>query len=478
MKAILISFVLGFNYFVGFYYGVVSLLYTVLLSVAFIVILRHVHRIKYEPFKEYSVSPETPSISILIPAFNEEKVVVRTIRSTLAVDYPLFEVIVINDGSEDNTLATIINAFGLRRIDLVYRNLLQTVPVRGFYYNPEIPNLLIIDKERSGKADSLNCGITISRSPYFCSVDADSLLERDSLIKLMTPVMGSSAPVIACGGVVRILNGVTLKGSVIREISLPRRTLPLFQIVEYARTFLFGRMGWNALNSLLILSGAFSLFSKAAVIEIGGYRKGNISEDMEIVVRLHEHFLRQKRRYRIKFISDPICWTEVPESIRMLARQRRRWHLGMLQTMIQHRSMIFNPRYGRIGLLVLPYYLFFETFGPVVELLGYCTVACSYVLGFLSPKFLLLFLTLAIFYGAFLSIVGVFLSELTYRRYPKWSHLGRMVWYAILENFCYRQINSFWRTQAIFKFLAGRTHWEHVADKGVHFTTEVTHHEA
>jgi cellulose synthase/poly-beta-1,6-N-acetylglucosamine synthase-like glycosyltransferase len=475
MKAFLTSFALGFNYFVGFYYGVVSVLYTALLTIALIAILKHIHRVKYEPFREYSVSPETPSVSILIPAHNEEKFVVRTIRSALAVDYPLFEVIVIDDGSEDRTLKTIISAFGLKKIDLVYRNLLQSVPVRGFYANPEIPNLVVVHKERSGKADALNCGIMLSRSPYFCSVDADSLLEKDSLIKLMTPIMESNVPVIACGGVVKILNGTTVEDIYIREIKLPRKALPMFQIVEYARTFLFGRMGWNALNSLLILSGAFSLFNKMAVVEIGGYRRGSTTEDLEIIVRLHEHYLREKKSYKIRFISDPICWTEVPESMKMLGRQRRRWHLGLIQTMFQHRSMIFSPKYGRIGLLVLPYYLLFETFGPIVEILGYIMVPCCYVLGLLNVDSLLLFLTLAIFYGAFLSISGVFLAELTYRRYPKWSHLMRQLWYAVLENFCYRQVNSFWRTQALFQFLAGRTAWERVADKGMSLSGEVSH---
>jgi cellulose synthase/poly-beta-1,6-N-acetylglucosamine synthase-like glycosyltransferase len=477
MKTILIFFALGFNYIVGFYYGVVSLFYTVLLAIALGVILRHIRRIKYEPFKEYSVSPQTPSVSILIPAHNEDRVIVRTIRSALAVDYPIFEVIVINDGSDDGTLETIVNAFGLKKIDLVYRNFLRTTPVKAFYSNPEIPTLIVIDKERSGKADSLNCGINVSRSPYFCSVDADSLLEQDSLIKLITPIMGSSVPVIACGGVVRILNGVTLTDGSLQEIDLPRKALPMFQVVEYARTFLFGRMGWDALNCLLILSGTFSLFLKSAVLKVGGYRGGNTSEDMEIIVRLHRHYLEQKKPYRIKFISDPICWTEVPDTLKMLGRQRRRWHLGLLQTLFQHRSMIFNADYGRLGVFALPYYLLFETFGPVIELMGYVTVGGSYLLGLLSIDFLLLFLVLSVFYGTFLSTAGVFLTELTYRRYPKWSHLVQMVWYALLENFYYRQINSFWRTQALFNFLRGRTSWEHVVKKGAGFSCEVSPYE-
>jgi cellulose synthase/poly-beta-1,6-N-acetylglucosamine synthase-like glycosyltransferase len=476
MKTILIFCTLGFNYFVGVYYGIVNVFYTVLLTIALGVILRHVRRIKYEPFKEYSVSPQTPSVSILIPAHNEDRVIVRTIRSALAVDYPIFEVIVINDGSVDGTLEAVVTAFGLKKIDLVYRNFLRTTPVKAFYSSPEIPNLVVIDKDRSGKADSLNCGINVSRSPYFCSVDADSLLEEDSLIKLITPIMGSNVPVIACGGVVRISNDVVFKDTSIQEIHLPRKVLPMFQVVEYARTFLFGRMGWDALNSLVILSGAFSLFLKSAVLKVGGYHQGgNTSEDMEIVVKLHKHYLEHKKPYKIKFISDPICWTEVPDNLTMLGRQRRRWHLGMLQTLFQHRSMIFNAEYGRIGLFALPYYLLFETLGPVVELMGYVTVACSFLLGLLSLDFLLLFLALSVFYGTFLSTAGVFLTELTYRRYPKWSHLLRMLWYAVLENFYYRQINSFWRTQALFQFLAGKTGWEHVVEKGSAFPGEVSH---
>lgn len=477
MKEVLIVFLLGFNYFVGIYYGVVNIFYTVLLAIALGVILRHVRRIKYEPIKEYRLSPQTPSVSILIPARNEEKVIVRTILSALAVDYPIFEVIVINDGSVDGTLEAAVSAFGLKKIDLVYRNFLRTTPVKGFYYSPEIPNLIVIDKERSGKADSLNCGINVSKSPYFCSVDADSLLEQDSLIKLITPIMESNVPVIACGGVVRILNGVTIKGTSIQSIDLPRKALPMFQVVEYARTFLFGRMGWDALNSLLILSGTFSLFLKSAVLKVGGYRGGNTSEDMEIIVRLHEHHLKHKKPYKIKFISDPICWTEVPENLTMLGRQRRRWHLGLLQTLFQHKSMIFNAEYGRLGLFVMPYYLFFETLGPVIELTGYVTVLFSCLLGLISLDFLLLFLILAIFYGTFLSTSGVFLTELTYRRYPKWSHLLRMLRYAVLENFYYRQINSFWRTEALLNFLTGRTGWEHVVEKGSGSPAQVPRYE-
>lgn len=468
MKKILIITVIWFNYGVGVYFGVLNGIYSVLLALALFVIFRHLRRIKYSPYKEFTLSPETPPVTILIAMYNEENVVLRSIRSALATEYPFFEVIIINDGSTDGTLQKVIDAFRLKKIDRVYRTFLQTKPVKGFYHSLETPKLLVVDKERGGKSDALNCGINVSRSPYFCSLDADSLLEKDALIRVMTPLLDSTVPVVASGGVVRIINGLRLTddGITIEEIDLPDNTLLLFQIVEYIRGFLFGRVGWDTLRSLLILSGTFSLFEKTSVVEAGGFKVGNVAEDMEMVVRLHRHMLKKKKPYRIRFVSDPICWTEAPDSLKMLGRQRRRWHLGLIQSIFQNKEMMFNPKFGKIGMAVLPYYVFFEILGPVIEVLGYPFVIISYLLGILSLDFLLLFLTLAIFYGVFLSTAGIFLEELTFRRYPKWGHLFKLLFFGVLENFGYRQINSFWRFQALIQFLIGNRQWEYVQKKG------------
>ena len=467
MRTAIIYFVIGFNYFVGAYFGIVNTVYAGLLAIALVSIVRHIHRVKYSPIRDFRSSPETPPVSIVMPVHNEERSVIRSVRAALSIEYPLFEVILVNDGSTDRTLQTVIDAFKLKKIDRVYRNFLKTGTVRGFYYSDALPNLVVVDKEAGGKADALNCGINVSRSPYFCSVDADSLLEKDALIRLMTPVLESGVPVIACGGVVRVLNGVKLQDDMtIGKIELPDSPIILFQIVEYLRGFLFGRVGWDALNSLLIISGTFSLFHKTTVIEAGGFQVGNVSEDMEMIIRLHKVRRFQKKPYRIRFISDPICWTEVPESMTMLARQRRRWHLGLIQSIFQNREMLFNRRYGTIGMFIMPYYVLFEIIGPFIEILGYIVVLISYFVGLLAPKFLLLFITLAIFYGIFLSTAGIFLEELTYRRYPTWGHLFRLLLYGVFENFGYRQINSFWRLQAMVRYLTGRRGWEHVEHKG------------
>ena len=311
MKAFISTAIIGFNYLVAFYYGMINSVYTVLLSLALVVVLAHIQRIRYSAVREFRFSPETPPVSVLIPAYNESGVIVQAVTGALQLDYPSFELIVINDGSRDDTLEKLIDTFGLKRIDLAYRSLLKTKPVRGFYYSPERPNLLIIDKENGGKADALNCGINAAKSPYFASVDADSVLERDALIRLMAPISQSTLPVVACGGVVRVLNGTVVKDGIVQEIALPRDTLSMFQIVEYLRAFLFGRVGWDAVNGLLIVSGTFSLFSKAAVMAVGGYDTRNVTEDMELIVRLQRHYLTRRERYIIRFISDPICWSEM-----------------------------------------------------------------------------------------------------------------------------------------------------------------------
>jgi cellulose synthase/poly-beta-1,6-N-acetylglucosamine synthase-like glycosyltransferase len=461
----IIWLVKGFNYFVVVYYGFINITYSLLLIASLMVIFKHLRRLKYSSHREYTASPKTPPVSVLIPVFNEENVVVETVKSALLLEYPYYEVIIINDGSTDKTLKTITEALELKKIDLVYRPVLKTKTVKAFYYNPKIPNLLLIDKENGGKADALNCGINKSGSPYFCSVDADSVLERDALLRLMSNVIESDVPLIASGGVVRALNGSRVKRGEVVEVDLPKTNLPLFQIVEYLRAFLFGRVGLDFLKSTLILSGTFALFNKAAVIEIGGYKTKSIAEDMELVVNLHRHFMHDKKKYKIRFISDPVCWTVVPENLSMLARQRRRWHLGLVQTLMEHRSMLFNSHYGAVGMFGIPYYFLVEMLSPVIEVVGYFVVFCSYLLGLVSVDFMLLFMTFAVLYAVFLSMSSVFLEELSFRRYPRWSHLVWLLAFAVFENFGYRQLNSFWRFQGVIKYMKRDRRWEAVLKK-------------
>lgn len=466
MISYLIGGIIVFNIAVGVYYGVLNSVYTLLLSIALFSVMRHGSRAKYAEDRLWLYSNETPPVSVLIPACNEKEVIIRTVSSALAQEYPLFEVIVVNDGSDDETLELLIETYKLQKVDQLYRDILKTEPIKGFYYNKAYPNLLVVDKEKGGKADALNTAINISHYPYFCSVDADSILEKSALLKIMIQVVESKTPVIACGGDVRVLNGMDRPEILDNKPELPESSWAMFQIVEYLRSFLFGRIGWNAMGGSMILSGAFSLFLKEAVIKAGGYDRSQVSEDLEIVLKLHRLYTSEKRPYKIDYALDAICWTEVPEKMSQLGRQRRRWQVGLLQACWKHRGMVLNPKYKTIGMFTLPYFLLLESTGALIELVGLVVIFLSYYFALLSVDYFILFLLLALVYGTFLSIATIFLEEMTIRRYPSWSHLGRLLLYGSIEHFGYRQINAWWRLQGIFQFFFRPYSWEYVHKSG------------
>lgn len=467
MKAFLLNFIYWFNYFVLGYYTAANGIYMLLLLIAVWLITAHLFRLGYGRYQE-SIHPcAAPPISIVIAAYNEESTIIDSIRSLTHLNYPDYEIIVVNDGSTDSTLKRLMEGFNLQRKNIIYREIIPTADVKRFYINPEMPNLVVVDKEHAGKADSLNVGINVSRSPYFCSVDADSILEKDSLLRLMRPIIESPERVKATGGIVRIVNGsVVVKGR-LEEVRLPKDSLSRMQVVEYIRSFLFGRAGLSALNSLLVISGTFSMFHKRTVQAAGGYNSKTVTEDMELVVRLHKYLLEGKQRYHISFVPDPICWTEAPRDFGMLRRQRRRWHMGLAESVYMYRRMLFNPKYKWVGFFALPYQLFIELLGPVIEFLGYFVVTVSFIFKIIDLEFFLLFLTMAILVGVFFSTGAILLEEITYRRYTKLRELLTLLLYGVLENFGYRQLVALWRTGAVLKFLFSRDKkWEVVRKSG------------
>ncbi|MFQ5427803.1 MAG: glycosyltransferase [Thermodesulfobacteriota bacterium] len=455
-----------FNYAVLAYFGVANLVYLFLLVVACVVVVRHMRRLKYGRYQEEMHSSLALPVTMIIAAYNEEKNIADTIKALLRLNYPDFEVIVVDDGSTDGTLARLQEVFELERADFVYRPIIQTSEVRAFYINPAIPKLTVVAKEHGGKADSLNAGVNISRSPYICSVDADSILEEKAITRLMRTVIEDPDTIMATGGIVKILNGCLVRGGRIEELRLPKDSLSRFQIVEYIRSFLFGRAGWSAVNALLIISGTFSVINKRALAAVGGYTKRTVTEDMDLILSLHKHFIEEKKRYKILFVPDPVCWTEAPQTFKMLARQRRRWHMGLMQSVLYHKKMLFNPKYSAVGLFAMPYQFIVELFGPVVEIAGYVVVTLCFFLGIVDGKFFVLFLTLAILIGVLLSTGAILLEEMTYMRYPRKKDFLTLLLYGVLENFGYRQINSLWRTQAVIMRLFGGKRWERVEKHG------------
>jgi cellulose synthase/poly-beta-1,6-N-acetylglucosamine synthase-like glycosyltransferase len=338
--------------------------------------------------------------------------------------------------------------------------------VRGLYVPHSQLRMLVIDKENGGKADSLNAGINFSTYPLLCSVDADSILEQDALAKTVLPFLEDPLRTVGSGGTVRIANGCRIQRGRIIEARLPRSRFAMFQVIEYLRAFFGTRTGWTALNSLLIVSGAFGLFRRDAVLAAGGYSTDTVGEDVELVVRLHRTCREAKRRYRIVYVADPVCWTEAPESSRYLRKQRRRWHRGCVEMLVFHRRMLGNPRYRATGLLALPAMLVFEVLGPLVELSGYVVTAVAVSLGMLSPVTFVSFLVLSILYGLVLTFGAIALEDATSHRFPGWDDLRRVLLYAVAENLGYRQMLHLWRIEGFWQYFR-KEPWAAMERKGL-----------
>ncbi|HNW44389.1 MAG TPA: sulfatase-like hydrolase/transferase [Elusimicrobiales bacterium] len=389
-------------------------------------------------------------VSVIVPAFNEAAVLSSSVRSLLNLHYPEFEVIVINDGSTDDTIARLKADFKLGPYSKPVRRQIPHEAIKDIYISADYPNLIVVDKANGGKSDAINAGINVSSFPIFCSIDADSLLEPDAILKA-SKLFIEDDEIIATGGIVRVLNGCTVKDGAVLEINLPQKALEAIQVLEYTRAFLSGRTGWNIFKSLLIISGAFGVFRKDMVIAVNGYRK-TVGEDMDLVMRLHRHCMDKKIPYRIFFVPDPVCWTQVPFNLEMLRRQRNRWHRGLIDCLINNRALIMNPKYGAVSLVGVSYFFFVEFLGPIIELLGYLSIPILYFAGLLNTKFVILFITVAILWGISINIAAIFLDTFNFRRYKKDRDIIRLCFMAVLEFLGYRQITLYERVKACFSF--------------------------
>ncbi len=391
-----------------------------------------------EDFQRLMQSDALPPITILVPAYNESATIETSVTAILTLEYRNFEVIVVNDGSKDDTMGRLRQAFDLFEVPRTYPDTIPSAPVRAVYRSRTRTRLMVIDKENGGKADSLNAAINASRFPL----------------------------VAAVGGTVRVANSCTVKDGRVADARVPRRFLPGIQVVEYLRAFLFGRLGWNRLGGSLVISGAFGLFRKEYLLAIGGYRLESIVEDMDLVIRLHRYLRQKKIKYEISFIPDPVAWTEVPESGRILGRQRERWHRGLISAMWQYRGMLFNPRYGRVGLVGIPFFTLGEMVAPLVELLGVVITIVGLAYGIINVSFALLFLLVAWGYGMMLSLWAVGLEEASFRRYRRVGDLVLLLLYATLETFGYRQRTVWWRLKAFVTVWRRRQVWGEMVRKG------------
>lgn len=451
--------IVGFNLFVLGYFILLNATYISLCIVSFLLIHRHQRYDELLRDNRLFRAGLPPSVSVICPAFNEEATIIAGLQSLLSLEYPDFEIIVVNDGSSDRTLERLCDTFRLKPSPRAPSGEIPTASIRGIYRSRSHHNLVVVDKENGhSKADALNAGINYTRNPLICAIDADSVLEPDSLIKLVRPFL-DDPDTIAVGGVVRILNGSEVRMGRVGEPRLPRNHLARFQIVEYFRAFLFGRVGWAAVNALPLVSGAFGMFARRSILAVGGYCTDAIGEDMELVIRLHRHFRERRIRYRISFVPEPVCWTEAPEDLHVLAMQRNRWQRGLIDSLWRHRRMFLNPRFGILGMVAIPFYAIFEMIGPLIEVSGVIIALVSLALGIVNTSFALMFFCVAVLLGIVLSLVAVFLEGLSYRRYPRVSTGAILMAYGVLENFGYRQLHAVWRLAGIWDKLRGKTAW-------------------
>jgi len=455
----------GTDFVILVYFLALNSFYALLLVLSIPEIWEQTRLADDEDFQRLMQSDALPPITILVPAYNEQQTIQASVTAILALHYRNYEVVVVNDGSKDETLEALRHAFDLYEIPRTYPETIPTKPLRALYRSRKRTKLTVLDKENGGKADSLNAAINASRFPLVIAVDADTLIEADALLRLTRPFL-LGRQIAAVGGTVRVANGCVVKDGIVTEARVPRGFLAGVQVAEYLRAFMFGRLGWNRLGGNLIISGAFGLFRKDHLLAVGGYDATSTVEDLDLVVRLHRYLRRHKIRYEIPFIPDPVAWTEVPESLRVLGRQRERWQRGLVAAMWQYRGMLFNPRYGRVGLIAVPFYTFGEMVAPLVEVFGYAITVVGLSLGVVNVPFALLFVLVAWGYAMLLSLWAVVLEEVSFRRYGRFGDLARLVLFATLENFGYRQCAVWWRLRAFLSVWRRKHVWGVMTRKG------------
>ncbi len=460
--------VLLFTYFI-----MQSAVYTFITVAVYRRLIQLAGHMKAIDFKQLVNSADSIPITLLVPSFNEVKNCTDAINGLMNQQYRDYEILFINDGSTDGTMDKLINDFKLVETSRHPLSKLPCAPVKRILTSPSYPNLTVLDTVHSGKADSLNTGLNYCSTPLFCTIDADTILDPDALIRVVLPFI-EDRTMIATGGAVRIVNGCDVRGGFIHKIKMPENPLARIQVLEYVRAFMLGRLGWDIIGSILIISGAFGLFRRDIVVNVGGFSIKTVGEDMELVVRLHRYCQETDTPYKISFVPDPVAWTECPETLTMLGRQRSRWQRGLIETLVTHRGMLLNRNYGSVGMIALPYFAIFEMASPIIETLGYLSLTIALIGGRISPHFAALFLGVAICLGTMLSIASVALMELTFSRYKSWRDFRLLLWVSLIENFGFRQILAVFRTRGTVDFLFRKRSWGKMDRRGFSPTKETT----
>ncbi|MBD1395633.1 glycosyltransferase family 2 protein [Pontibacter sp. JH31] len=457
-----------FNHLILVYAIGISASYVLLAAMSARAMKQYKARNSFVDYRTILASKFSPSVSLIAPAYNESMTIVDNVRSLLALHYNSYEVIIVNDGSKDNTLALLIEAYELEKIDLLPDNQIKTKPVRGIYKakNPAYHKLVVVDKENGGKADALNVGINVSENKLIACIDVDCVLESDSLLKLVKPFMEEKTPVIATGGVIRIANSCVIEDGRLVKVDVPEKFIPRVQVLEYFRAFLMGRMAWAHVNGLLLISGAFGMFDKATVVKAGGYNHNTVGEDMELLVRMRRMLYEEKKPCKVAFIPDPLCWTEAPQTWDILNKQRNRWTRGTAETLLLHRKMILNKRYGILGLVSLPMWVLFEWLAPLIEFFGLLFFCILAILGYANWLYFFSFLGLVYSFAIMVSVFAILFEERSYQQYKRPKHMLKLVFTALLEPFVYHPVTVWAAVKGNYDLLTGKKSWGEMTRAG------------
>jgi len=431
---------------------------------------RYLHKNDFTDYRLLASSSYAPSVSILAPAYNEGPNIVENVRSLLSLYYNKLELVVINDGSKDDSLQRLIDAYGLEKVDFFVNSRIPTKTVRGVYKtkHPAYNKLVVVDKENGGKADALNVGINICSNDYIICIDADCILEQDAILKMVKPFLEEKdgKKVIASGGVIRIANSCVVKDGRLARVFLPENYWARMQALEYIRAFLLGRMAWAQLNGLLLISGAFGAFDKEIAIRCGGYNTQTVGEDMELVARMRRYMHEQNEPYVVTYIPDPLCWTEAPENTKILGRQRNRWMRGTIETLRFHQKMFLNPRYDLLGVLSYPYWFFFEMLAPVIEFAGMIAFLAMAWMGMINWHMFFAFLLFIIFFGYLNSIFAIYIEVFTYNQYKRRKEMWKLILAALSEPFIFHPFVVWSAIRGYYDYFMKKKAWGEMTRRG------------
>lgn len=467
-----------YEIFISFFSLTYILLYVVLSILSYFAILKHLRYQKYISEDILTRSNHLLGVSIVAPAFNEGVNIVYNVKSLLSLTYPKYEIIIVNDGSTDDTLTKLITEFELVKIDFYYQEKIVTKPVRGHYKstNPIYSKLMVVDKENGkSKADGSNAGINSSKYPLFLCTDVDCILKRDTILKLAKPFMENETRVIATGAGIRISNSCEVKDGFLHKVHFPKDWYPRFQELEYVRSFLFGRMAWSQINGLLLVSGGLGMFDKEIAIKVGGYWHKSLGEDMELITRMRKHMHENKQKFLIKYIPESLCWTEVPETREVLLRQRTRWARGLVQTLFLHRKMFLNPKYGKTAFLILPFFFVFEFLVPIIEFLGIIALIIAFINNSINVEYLLTVGLFVYLFYLLITLISILIDDLLYKSYANYKELIVLIFMAIIEPFFYHPLNVYASLKGYWLFVRQKEQkWGVMIRKGFVTTEKVT----